>query len=64
MKVGAMASKGGMIGVYYSVLEAIETLGVRGTHSVCVLQWFYVVFVFVFVLRFLRFVFFFVSANV
>jgi hypothetical protein len=31
-----MASKGGMIGVYYSVLEAIETLGVRGTHSVCV----------------------------
>jgi hypothetical protein len=35
-----MASKGGMIGVYYSVLEAIETLGVRGTHSVCALQWF------------------------
>ena len=29
-QVGAMATKGGMLGVYYSVQEAIETLGMRG----------------------------------
>ena len=30
-QVGAMSARGGMMGVVYSVQEAIETLGLRGT---------------------------------
>jgi hypothetical protein len=59
-----MASKGGMIGVYYSVLEAIETLGVRGTHSVCALQWFLFCVCICICASVLAFCVFFVSANV
>jgi hypothetical protein len=31
-QVGAMSARGGMMGVVYSVQEAIETLGLRGTY--------------------------------
>ena len=37
-QVGAMSARGGMMGVVYSVQEAIETLGLRGKSVITTVQ--------------------------